>query len=232
MPEPRAEPFLDQRVVPGPGRIPPLVREEVQEQGADEEHRHRDPDQGEEHRSSVEAGTGAVSAERIPMGIPTSSQMMAAPTASWTVTHARSIDHRLERCTQDERLPEPGHPHSSPRKRFLVNVKNWTYAGLSSPNVRSDLARSSRVWAPSRRSGSRGQPAGSRKKMEYVTATITIRTKSTQISRRITYRSTRSTLSDRGGGPPMAAPRRSAQPVTPRRSAVADRWSRRCARTR
>ncbi len=61
-------------------------------------------------------------ADRIPMGIPTSNQMMAAPTASWIVTNARSriTGFRGARRTND--WPSPGQPHSSPRKRFRVNV--------------------------------------------------------------------------------------------------------------
>ena len=59
-------------------------------------------------RSQMDRGRNA---ERIPIGIPTSSQMTAAPTASWIVTHIRSTSTCFSGARRTKDFPSPGQPY-------------------------------------------------------------------------------------------------------------------------
>ena len=59
-------------------------------------------------RSQMDRGRKA---ERIPMGIPTNSQMTAAPTASWIVTHMRWTRTSFSGARSTNDFPRPGQPY-------------------------------------------------------------------------------------------------------------------------
>ena len=107
-------------------------------------------------RSQMDRGRKA---DRIPIGIPTNNQMIAAPTASWIVTHIRSIRHGLERRTEHEGLPESWPAVFVTQEQVPGEDVELDVDRLVQSELLLDLRHDLRVGLLSRRTGWRWRPS-------------------------------------------------------------------------